>query len=537
MWPGAVIIAGRRRPTPNRAQESATLPSSILVRPGDPAADVALAERPAFAADLHLDEVMERLVADRDPAARTAIEAPSFTRLHDPDAIAFRHEVFRDLEAPELRDAVVGFVDAMRVVDEYRAMATDLPHPLERQRWLLEAANEYQAAVARLAVALERAAPTSRALQSFADGLRGYVGSDDFAALLAGTRRLVDELATIRYRMRIEEHRVTVGRHDGEPDYGAEILETFARFRTAETVRPVPVDVFRPGGLNRVETGIVERVARLHPDVFRRLEAYARDHATFVDPGVATFASEITFYLAWQDLIAPLRAAGLPFCYPEVSGDDQTLDAEGLFDLALALRELPTPEIVTNDVVLRDAERILVVTGPNQGGKTVFARSIGQLVHLASVGVPVPGSRVRLALGDAVHTLFARSEDPSDLTGRLEAELGRARAILDTLGGGDLVIMNESFGSTTVEDALALNQALLGEIARRGAVCVVVTFLGELATFDPTTVSMSGVMDPDDPTRPTWRFERRPADDLAHARAVAEVHRLGYDDVRARIAP
>jgi hypothetical protein len=65
---------------------------------------------------------------------------------------------------------------------------------------------------------------------------------------------------------------------------------------------------------------------------------------------------------------------------------------------------------------------------------------------------------------------------------------------------------------------------------------MVVTFLGELASFDAATVSMTSVIDPLDPTRPTYRFERRPADDLAHARAVADVHGLGYDAVRARIA-
>ena len=73
-------------------------------------------------------------------------------------------------------------------------------------------------------------------------------------------------------------------------------------------------------------------------------------------------------------------------------------------------------------------ERLVVITGPEQGGKTSFARAIGQLHHLAAIGVPVPGSAARLGLGDAVHTLFARAEDPADLTGRLEAELTRARS-------------------------------------------------------------------------------------------------------------
>lgn len=137
---------------------------------------------------------------------------------------------------------------------------------------------------------------------------------------------------------------------------------------------------------------------------------------------------------------------------------------------------------------------------------------------------------------DAVHTLFARAEDPSDLTGRLEAELVRARAILDALRPESLVILNDAFSSTTADDALALDRALLGEIRDVGATAVVVTFLAELTSFDTATVSVTCVEDPTDPTRSTYRLERGPADPLAHARAVARAHGLDAASVVRRVA-
>jgi len=63
-----------------------------------------------------------------------------------------------------------------------------------------------------------------------------------------------------------------------------------------------------------------------------------------------------------------------------------------------------------------------------------------------------------------------------------------------------------------------------------------VTYLGDLAPGDPSTASMTAVADPLDPTRPTYRLERRPPDLPAHARAIADVHGLGYDAVRDWIA-
>jgi DNA mismatch repair protein MutS len=510
-----------------------TLPDGILFPPGAGDGPGTTGSTPAFAVDLHLDEVAAALTHRR---ADPELQGRFYTRLGDPDAVAFRHEVFRDLESPTLRDALATFAARMRVVDEHLRHASSIALPLERQRWQLEAANEYQASIASLAMALAANPPMSRALMAFEAGLREYVGSADFTALVADTARMLADLDGVTYRMRIGENRLVVGRHDGEADYGAEVLATFARFRRSEVPVPLPVDVFRTADMNPVEAGILERVARLNPAVFAALQAWVDRHGGFLEPAVGRVAAELPFYLGWLELIRPLQEAGLTFCYPDVSSTDVGLDASRLFDLALALRRVPPGDgIVTNDVVLSAAERLVVITGPNQGGKTSFARAIGQLHHLAAIGVPVPGSAVRIGLGAGVHTLFARAEDPADLTGRLEAELTRARTILDELRPGSVVIMNESFASTTADDALALNRALIGEMTSRGATCIVVTFLGELAADDPSTASVSAVMDPVDPSRPTFRMERRPPDPLAHARAVADVHGLGYDAVRARV--
>lgn len=508
------------------------LPVSILFRPGDPAAAVPAGDVPRFATDLQLDAIAAALEAG---GTRPGVGPRSWARLRDPDAVAFRHEVFRDLESAPLLDAVRAF---SRQLDEVaaglvRAARIALRH--ERQRWHLEAARTYCAAVPALADALGGASLGSRGLVAVRDALDGYVGSAAFAALRSDAGRVHAALDGVRYRLRIGEHQITVARDDGAADYGAEIGATFARFRQTDA-RPVEADVFDTVEMNMIEARILDRVARLHPDAFRSLDAFAAAHPRFTDATVVALAGEAAFYLAWLDLVAPLRAAGLPFCYPEVSAGTRTFDARDCFDLALALRRGPAGEgVVTNDVRLADDERFLVITGPNQAGKTTLARAIGQLYHLAGVGCPVPASSARIPLVDAVHTMFARTEGATDLAGRLEAELTEVRDILDGLTSEGVVIVNEGFASTTVDDAVALTRELFAEIAARGAACVAVTFLGELASFDATTVSMACVMAEDDPTRPTFRIARGPANDLAHARALADAHRLDYASVVARV--
>ena len=485
--------------------------------------------------DLHLDEIL---------AAAPEVALLAANPVRDPDAVAYRHEVFRDLESPVLADAAGRFVVDIATARERLDHAATLVHPQERARWILAALDTYRGAVAAFGLALDDGAVASRGLAAVRDELRAYRASDAFTTLTDDAARTLADLGAVTYRLRIGEHRVIVGRHDDEADYGAEIAATFARFRPAGAALPppVPVDRFETADLNPLEADILDQVARQRPAPFAAMQAFATRHARAIEPAVVAIADDLHAYLGWLRLIAPLREAGIACSYPTVIVDAEAMaplrfEARGLVDLALALR-LTTAggPVVANDVSVGAGERIVVITGPNQAGKTTLARAIGQLARLATIGVPVPAESATITLADDVHTLFARAEDPADLTGRLEAELIRARAILDGAGPRSLVIVNEAFASTTVDDALALDRALLTELTARGATCVVVTFLGELASFDDTTVSLAEVVDPDDPSRPTYRFARRPADDLAHARVVAAAHGLDYDTVRARIA-
>jgi DNA mismatch repair protein MutS len=506
---------------------------SILSQEAERNAAVDGREPPEYFADLHLDDVVASITVGRDDYDLN----PFFhARVRNAATVAYRHEVFRDLADDAVLGLVRSFAHEMRIVRERIGRVSKVYYRYEQERWFLDASDAYRQAVAKMAGDLTDARMQSRGLVAFREYLADYVLSPAFVTLAADTERLHADLATITYRLRIEGSRITVGRYDAEPDHGAEVLQAFEKFK--QGAGKEYVFEFSPWpDMNHVEAAVLDRVALLFPAVFSSLEEYCARHRDFLDPTIEQFDREIQFYLAYLEHIDPLRAAGLPFCFPDVGDRAKQIHGRDVFDLALAALLVGEQQpVVTNDFHLDEPERILVVSGPNQGGKTTFARTIGQLHHLAGIGVPVPGSDARLSLVDRIFTHFERVEEVEDLTGKLENDLVRIRGILGQATSESLLIMNESFSSTTLSDQLVINTEVMRAIIDCGLLCVAVTFLDELASLDRATVSMVSTIDPANPARRTFKILRRPADGLAYAMAIAEKHRLTYQRVKDRLA-
>lgn len=506
--------------------------TSLLVEGPPPA--VPGGEDRSFASDLNLDQIVDSIVAGREePEFLTSL---FYRQLHDEAAVRYRQDVFRDLDDPSLFGSLERFTARMGEVRAHLRQLERMDH-YQREGWLLDAAAIYCDAVESLADDLAPAQLCAGGLVAFRAHLEAYVASEEFTTLVADTAAQREALGRIRYCIRIRPGRVDVTRYDGERDYSAQVLRTFERFRQG-AVEDYRITYRVEPGWNHITAQIVERLALLFPEEFSALDEYCRRHAGFLDEAVRCFERELQFYLAYLRLIEPLRSAGLSFCYPEVSVSSKAVFAEGTFDLALAAKLVSrSAPVVVNDFELAGRERIFVVTGPNQGGKTTFARTFGQIHHLASVGCPVPGRTARLFLFDRLFTHFEREEDLARMTGKLEDDIVRVRDMLEAATGDSIVILNEVFTSTTLHDARFLGTKLITELVRLDALCIYVTFVDELASTGGAVVSVMSTVVPDDPATRTFKVLRKPADGFAHALAIAEKHDVTYDRLRARLSP
>ena len=167
------------------------------------------------------------------------------------------------------------------------------------------------------------------------------------------------------------------------------------------------------------------------------------------------------------------------------------------------------------------------MSGPNQGGKTTFARMFGQLNYLARLGCPIPGTQAKMFLANKVFTHFEKEESIITLRGKLHE-------IFSVLTSNSILIINEIFTSTTLKDSIYLSKEMLKRIESLDIYTVIVTFIDELSIHSEKTISMISTIVPDNPLLRTFKIIRKESDGLAYAISIAKKHRLTYDQIMER---
>ncbi len=188
---------------------------------------------------------------------------------------------------------------------------------------------------------------------------------------------------------------------------------------------------------------------------------------------------ETGFYVGCLNMHEAFSTISVPLCFPVPRGMDESyLHFEGLVDGSLALKEGKMP--VQNDLKPTE-KRLFLITGANQGGKSTFLRSLGIAQLLMQGGVFVPALSFTSDICDGIYTHFTREEDAKMNCGKLAEELSRMNTLIDQISPHSLLLMNESFSTTTEREGSRIAEETVLALYENHTKILFVTHLFEFA--------------------------------------------------------
>ena len=191
------------------------------------------------------------------------------------------------------------------------------------------------------------------------------------------------------------------------------------------------------------------------------------------------YNEEISFYMGAVQFMRRMDELYVTLKMPEakpVGSKDVSFDQ--LYELSMAIYSQKKP--VGNSITLEN-NRMTIVTGANQGGKSTFLRSYGIAQVLMQCGMPVPASRFSAPLYMQIFTHFTRNEDEHLNNGRLSEELQRMSNMISKTVPNSLFLLNESFASTTEKEVYKIAEGIINAFYEKNITTMMVTHLYQLA--------------------------------------------------------
>ena len=269
---------------------------------------------------------------------------------------------------------------------------------------------------------------------------------------------------------------------------GTSAVDRFAKTAMVMT-NPLLLGLARFPGTNPAEyvTFYMDRIVNnMLSSMVKRLRDVLNKYVTVTITDMTDLIPELLYYIRFAEYVKKLTAQGATFCKPEISKNQKKREtkARGIYNLKLAAFSSDEHEvIVTNDIVFDSEHRVYVLTGANRGGKTTITQSIGQLFVLAQGGIYVPGDAFVFTPVDNVYTHFPADEDKTMDLGRLGEECKRFRGLYRACSNKSLLLLNETFSTTSFEEGYYIAKDTLKAILQKGVTTIYTTHMHKLA-FD-----------------------------------------------------
>ena len=484
-------------------------------------------ESTPFFRDLNLDQVIDRLTY------KWGKNVKKYFRYipQSPGEVSYRRDIYRDIKKDEVYAALLKFTEDLEKTESIRREKEKVRIPLQRNVWQIREVGSYCDVYEELAKSLESAGLTSGGMKGFLSVLKEILESGGYRRMREQIKKVIDEIRKLRFVITYDKDRMSVELKEleGEGSYGRMLRE-----QRGGDVRNLQNPFIADSTLTEMEKSCLEIIQKKKPELFAMIERTAEMSEGYEKEVLHRFEREVIFYLSFRSLQLEMEEAGFRFAEPEAD-EDKKMEAKGLYDMALAItNHSKEKEVVPNDLSYEEGERFFVLTGPNQGGKTTYGRSLGQLVYLTKMGLDVPADAAEVPYYSNLWTHFSVEESSDTGRGKLMDELVRLKPIMEKEQKGAFVVINELFTTAANYDAIEMGKRVLEYLINSDCKGIYVTHLGELSRSCKGVVSLRATVD--DENVQTFVIERSEAKETAGTNRQVLKYRLTYEQLKERFS-
>lgn len=485
---------------------------------------------PCFFQDLNLEAVF---LPDKDEHLTEELKNYYFSFPETLSEITYRQEIYKDLDNLLVLQGLTAFRNDFTEAERLLEYRHNSDSQLQKSKYYIDAALLHYESARRLYDVLKEQVK-SRAFLSLLSHLTAFLNRDGYNDFYMEATRLKEKLESIHFTLTMAGNTVKVYFHENTgvtEDFGSNLEKVF---RIQEHSRN-SIRLFNQPGLNPFESKLISLVEKEYPKLRKECLEFTASDRPLTNDILQRLYKESEVYLSGHMLASKLREKGFLLAYPEFT-ETRSLHLEGICDIGLALATGKHREVAVNDLLLAESNKGAFITGVNQGGKTTYARSVGQTAYLAMLGMPVIATKALLPHFNGIHTHFTVEENHLVNNGKLQEELHHLKEILDKAPTNCLYLLNEMFSSTTAADAFDLTSLLLPKIFAKAGTVLCVTHVPELAKLQADMISLIASAREEDGYERTYRI--RPGEAALSARAIdiALKYCLSGTQIKERIA-
>lgn len=462
--------------------------------------------------DLRLDDLLPAFTLDK--SHHKEIKAVLTTLCQDPAVINYRQDVLSDLlRYSDLVETLTELLPAIDALGRFHYRTQDNMTTMHEVTYRMGELQSLVDCVEGLGEALDRAGDLQaqgwRKLHRQIDAIRRDADFRNLAETLPGLLAELRSAASVTIGVNLDQflrpveatllavndERFTgpslMGRLFGsrvDRKAGIAPLHTVPK-REVDGPYALPID---PELGRSVEPLMVPLFKDLADVIEKITQPIAKELKRFVGINSRMFVGlreDLIFYLGAVRFIRRLEGHGLPTCRPQIAPpEERVCRVVEAYNAALALQQSggdPDRDlsgmIVPNRINIGPEGRVMILTGPNQGGKTTYMQGAGLIQALFQTGLNVPGTEARISPADNIYTHFPLEEKLETNAGRFGEEAGRLGDIFRRITAASFVLLNESLSSTSAWESLYLAQDLVRIMRRAGVRAIYSTHMHELA--------------------------------------------------------